>query len=576
MKISTMHIVNFKAFKDFKVNFDDMNILIGSNNSGKTTIINGLRLLSVALEVGYKKNPEPMKLGNKTKAYHIPKTRLPIPLENIGNNYNDSDESYIEFTFENNAKLKLHFPEKEVCYFTTDLDGYEAKNITKFKEIFQSHVIQIPILGPLEDEEAKLKEETIINGIGTQRASRHFRNHWLINDDNFEKFADLIKTTWPGMEIEKPELNMMDNRITMYCKENHITREIYWVGYGFQIWCQLLSYITRSDGFTMLVVDEPDIYLHPDLQRHLVKIIRKLECQVVLATHSTAILNEAKSNEVILIDKSLKMSRRMKHGEIENTSTPSNEKLFELVVNNEALIKDIINSDIRNEDLVSLGYRKRQLDIFKQYLDDDNYFDKIKSKLGISDERVWQHFFEKNPWIFGYGLGYIFMSNLDGKKLEQVVKGFDLNSFGKRSDGVMKSMGAISNLCFVEIKTHKTELLEKQEYRKGCWSQSKELSGGITQVRITVDEALRNISGELRIEDEDGNLTGEELYNYKPKSYLVVGSLRQLRGERGVNKNKLRSFELFRNNQKDIEIITFDELYERARFIVYNNQNQNE
>ena len=576
MKIVSMHIVNFKAFKDFTLNLDNMNILIGSNNSGKTTIINGLRLLSVALEVGNKKKPEFMRFDNKTQVFHIPKTKLPIPLENIQNDYNDIDKSYIEFAFENRAMLKLHFPEKEVCYFTTDIEGYEVKTPAKFKECFPSHIIQIPILGPLEDEETRLKEETIINGIGTQRASRHFRNHWLLNDDNFEQFADLIRTTWPGMEIEKPELNIIDNRITMFCKENTITREIYWVGYGFQIWCQLLAYMTRIDGFAMLVVDEPDIYLHPDLQRHLVKIIRNLECQVVLATHSTAILNEAKPNEVILIDKSMKKSRRMKPGEIENTSTPSNEKLFELVVSNEALIKDIINSDIRNEDLVSLGYRKKQLDIFKRYLDDDMYFENIKIKLNISDERVWQQFFEKNPWIFGYGLGYIFMSNLDGKKLEQVVKGFDLNSFGKRSDGVMKSMGAISNLCFVEIKTHKTELLEKQEYRTGCWSQSKELCGGITQVRITVDEALRNISGELRIEDEDGNLTGEELYNYKPKSYLVVGSLKQLRGERGVNKNKLRSFELFRNNQKDIDIITFDELYERARFIVYNNQIQNE
>lgn len=168
------------------------------------------------------------------------------------------------------------------------------------------------------------------------------------------------------------------------------------------------------------------------------------------------------------------------------------------------------------------------------------------------------------------------MSNLDGKKLEQVVKGFDLNSFGKRSDGVMKSNGAISNLCFVEIKTHKTELLDKQEYRTGCWPQSKELNGGITQVRITVNEALRNIYGELRIQDDEGNLTGEDLYNYKPKSYLVVGSLRQLKNEHGVNKNKLRSFELFRNNQKDVDIITFDELYERARFIVYNNQLKSE
>ena len=44
--------------------------------------------------------------------------------------------------------------------------------------------------------------------------------------------------------------------------------------------------------------------------------------------------------------------------------------------------------------------------------------------------------------------------------------------------------------------------------------------------------------------------------------------------ENGINKDKLRSFELFRKNISSPEIITFDELYERARFIVLHNQNQ--
>jgi hypothetical protein len=42
--------------------------------------------------------------------------------------------------------------------------------------------------------------------------------------------------------------------------------------------------------------------------------------------------------------------------------------------------------------------------------------------------------------------------------------------------------------------------------------------------------------------------------------------------ENGVNKDKLRSFELLRKNTTNPEIITFDELYERARFIVHHNQ----
>ena len=74
-------------------------------------------------------------------------------------------------------------------------------------------------------------------------------------------------------------------------------------------------------------------------------------------------------------------------------------------------------------------------------------------------------FFEKNPWIFGYGLGYIFLLGLDDKKLEQVVQGHSVASHGKRVDALMKTKGVISNLCFIEIKTHVTELLNTKPYR---------------------------------------------------------------------------------------------------------------
>lgn len=567
--LSSIYIKNFKAFKNFEVNLSDMNILIGSNNSGKTTIITTLRLLSVALEHGYKKKPSFKKYNESRYIYDIPKSKLPVPLENIQNDYHDEDESYVEFRFKNKAKLTLHFPGPGYCSFTTDIEGYEVTDTKHFKQFFPSSVLQIPVLGPLEDEEKKLQEKTIANSIGTQRASRHFRNSWLIDDSHFNEFSKLLEETWGKMKIEKPNYNVMSQRITMFCKEDTITREIYWIGYGFQIWCQILSYITRNENYSVLVIDEPDIYLHSDLQKKLIDIIRNLNVQIILATHSTVILNEAKSNEVVLIDKSKKRSKRIKANSIHSGTNLSNEKLFSLVEDNEDVIKSVIKSELRSEDLIAIGYRKKQLSIFYQLLNDDDYFEKLKKQKN-SSEAVWQNFFENNSWIFGYGLGYIFMSNLDKKKLEQVVKGYDFSSSGKRADGVMKTKGAISNLCFVEIKTHKTALLENSPYRARCWGESREITGGIAQVRITVDDALISLTRELRMSDDNGNPTGEELYNYKPKSYLVVGHLSQFLSEHGVNKEKLRSFEMFRNNQNDVELITFDELYERAKFIVDN------
>jgi len=215
-------------------------------------------------------------------------------------------------------------------------------------------------------------------------------------------------------------------------------------------------------------------------------------------------------------------------------------------------------------DVVAIAYRKQQLDVFRRLIEDVDYFAHVRKIKACAS--VWQRFFQKNTWIFGYGLNYIYLDQLSSKKLEQVVQGFRINQSGKRIDALMKTKGTISTLCFVEIKTHDTMLLGR-EYREVCWAPSAKLAGALFQVQGTVAAGMydRHV---LRMEDREGNPTGEDVFNYAPKSYLVVGNLAEFITDAGVNNNKLRSFELFRRNLIAPEVITFDELYQRAQFIV--------
>jgi len=243
-----------------------------------------------------------------------------------------------------------------------------------------------------------------------------------------------------------------------------------------------------------------------------------------------------------------------------------------LLQENQEIFAEILKSEVTKEDLVAVGYRKKQLEVYNNLLNDESYFSQLKSKKKCTNEGLWQKFFEKNPWVFGYGLGYLFLSNLDDKILEQVVQGYSVDRHGKRVDALMKTRGIISSLCFVEIKTHKTALLDTKPYRSGCWAPSKDLVGAISQAQGTVASAVENLSHKINLEDKHGNPTGEEVFNYQPKSYLVIGSLEEFTTENGVNKDKFRSFELFRKSVTNPEIITFDELYERAKYIVYLNE----
>ena len=235
------------------------------------------------------------------------------------------------------------------------------------------------------------------------------------------------------------------------------------------------------------------------------------------------------------------------------------------------------NGTITSEDIVNTGYRKAQLKIFEKLLNESAYFYIYKHELinlkelksGSGNEAVWQKFFEKNTWILGYGLDYIFNSELDNKKLEQVTTGANFNSSGKRVDGLLKSQGAINSLCFCELKLSTDDLLKqvKDAYRSEAWQISDALSGAIAQVQRTIQKAIQSISSKTEMKDNQGYLTGEELYLYNPKGFIVIGKQDEFIKDEKINEIKYSSFEMFRKNLKNIDIITYDELYQRAYYI---------
>jgi hypothetical protein len=259
---------------------------------------------------------------------------------------------------------------------------------------------------------------------------------------------------------------------------------------------------------------------------------------------------------------------RLEEGDLEQFSL-SRDAVRTLLRTDTKLLAEVLEHEITERDIVAVAYRREQLRKFERLLHDDAFFATERARLQCrGDEPVWQAFFEANPWIFGYGLFYVFTSGYDEARLEQTVAGAQVGSAGKRADALLRTRGLVSSLCFVEIKTHRTALLEQTAHRPGTWAPSTELVKAVAQAQRTVDSAERALERRLIARDESGNPTGEQTFLIRPRSVVVAGTLQEFVAPAGVNEPRFTSFELYRRQLVAPEVITFDELHQRARFIV--------
>ena len=169
-----------------------------------------------------------------------------------------------------------------------------------------------------------------------------------------------------------------------------------------------------------------------------------------------------------------------------------------------------------------------------------------------SNEDFWKNLFKNNYWCITnlFTEPVIFFREnafVGGKTIE--------NKNGKIVDFVHKNK--ITNyISLVEIKTPKTKLIGR-EYRSNIYGISSELSGSINQLLSYKDTIQKDYYGLI-----SNSQSKFELIN--PKCILICGNLK----DSLKNEEHKSSFELFRKNLKDIEIITYDELFSKIEILL--------
>jgi hypothetical protein len=306
---------NFKAFKQYSIALASFNVLVGPNNAGKSTVITAFRILAEAMRKARAKAPELVRGPNgDTFGWHVNLADLPVAAENIFSDYDDSEPASIKFRISNGNHLVLYFPEREVCLMFADTLHKAVRTPSAFRSQYDCEVAFVPVLGPVEHNEPVFQKEAARLALITHRASRNFRNIWYHYPEGFAEFRELLRKTWPGMDIEPPKLDRTAKRpcLHMFCVEDRILRELYWAGFGFQVWCQMLTFIVEGKQASLLAIDEPDIYLHSDLQHQLLTILKEAGPDILIATHSTELVSGADPNDIVVVTKRTRSGRRLR------------------------------------------------------------------------------------------------------------------------------------------------------------------------------------------------------------------------------------------------------------------------
>ena len=323
--LKQLKLVNFRSFRNFTVSFGEGAYLVGPNNAGKSTILTALRTADVLIRFAHRRNPSMQCQHDQRKlwAYPMILNEFPALQESVRYEFHENTEARFELTWKSGARLVAVWPKivdedefPDNFFYLERLQGIQPRNLSDVRATFPALGI-IPILGPVEHAEQRLTNDYVLNSVSTRLSSRHFRNQLRLTREagEFEDFCSYIYPWLDNIEIAYFDSHPGERNTTIldvYYREmgSRIPKELVWAGDGIQVWLQILYHIYRTRERDTVILDEPEVYLHPDLQRKLVHLLEDTGRQTILATHSLEMAAEADPRLVMLVEKGGKRAHR--------------------------------------------------------------------------------------------------------------------------------------------------------------------------------------------------------------------------------------------------------------------------
>jgi energy-coupling factor transporter ATP-binding protein EcfA2 len=325
--LNKLTIRNFKLFDDVEIELAERVVFVGPNNSGKTSALQALALWSIGVRRWLEKRGE----GNVPKdrsavtinrrdlvAVPVPSAKLLWRNLHVRQGYKVDNQSktknvLFEISVEGvdqgsiwNASMEFDYANEESIYCRSTLNERDERSVVP-PAAGAVKLAFLPPMSGIASNETRLDEGAIDVRIGEGRTAEVLRNLcWNALQASPERWQSIVERMRKlfGVTIQDPRYIKERGEIVMaYTTKDDFELDLSASGRGQQQTLLLLAHLATNPG-TVLLLDEPDAHLEILRQRQiynaLTETAREANSQIIAASHSEVILNEAADRDTVI------------------------------------------------------------------------------------------------------------------------------------------------------------------------------------------------------------------------------------------------------------------------------------
>ncbi|HTQ08584.1 MAG TPA: AAA family ATPase, partial [Fimbriimonadaceae bacterium] len=211
-----------------------------------------------------------------------------IDLNFIGHEYSDDPSKFVAM-FNDKVEITGYLRKGEPLFATIRVGEFTASYSQHLRGLDLPEVFVMPQVTPIARNERLLDAGYVKRNQYNPVSRLHFRNQIHYLSEYFGRFKENAESTWPKLRIL--EFRREIDELQLLVQEEVFASEAGSMGSGLQVWLQMMWFLSKVSSNSVIALDEPDVYLHADLQRKLVSLLRDHQGQVLVATVSRSCRN---------------------------------------------------------------------------------------------------------------------------------------------------------------------------------------------------------------------------------------------------------------------------------------------